>query len=108
MIYTQRQLAELIRPIAEKYHVPAVYLFGSYARGEATELSDIDLLIDTAGTEIKSLLHLAAVGQDLETATGKRVDLITMDSLEQESNRPSTIHFRESLKQDKIKLFPRD
>ncbi|MDR3294725.1 MAG: nucleotidyltransferase domain-containing protein [Clostridiales Family XIII bacterium] len=33
-------------PIAIKYQLPTVYLFGSYARGEATDDSDVDILID--------------------------------------------------------------
>ena len=36
MVYTLEQLREKITPIAEKYRIPAVYVFGSYARGEAT------------------------------------------------------------------------
>lgn len=71
MIYSQEQLSRLATPIAKKYHIPAVDLFGSYARGTARADSDIDLLIDTSGTEIKSLLQLSAVMLELETATGK-------------------------------------
>ena len=56
MVYTVEQIAQCILPVAQKYGLKAVYLFGSYARGTATESSDIDLLIDTSGTNIKSLL----------------------------------------------------
>ena len=55
VIYTQDQIRQMIAPIAEKYHLKAVFLFGSYARGDATESSDVDLLVDTAGTSLKSL-----------------------------------------------------
>ena len=55
MIYTLEQLKELIAPIAEKYRLSAVYLFGSYARGTAKEASDVDLLVDTTGTSLTSL-----------------------------------------------------
>ena len=37
--------ALLVRPLAKKYHVKEVYLFGSYARGEADAQSDLDFLI---------------------------------------------------------------
>ena len=47
MIYTLEQIRDAVAPIAKKYQIPAVYLFGSYARGTATEESDIDLLVDT-------------------------------------------------------------
>lgn len=47
MIYTAEEIRRCITPIAVRYRLKAVYLFGSYARGEATDESDIDLLIDT-------------------------------------------------------------
>ena len=43
--------------ILVKYRIPAMYLFGSYVRGDATEDSDLDFLIDTTGTELTSLLR---------------------------------------------------
>ena len=68
MIYAVDEIARIVRPIAQRYGLRAVYLFGSYARGAATEDSDIDLLIDTTGTNIKSLLQVAAVYCELEEA----------------------------------------
>ena len=47
MIYTIEEIRRRITPVAVRYRLKAVYLFGSYARGEATDESDIDLLIDT-------------------------------------------------------------
>ena len=105
MIYSQEQLSRLVTPIAVKYHIPAVYLFGSYARGTAREYSDIDLLIDTSGTEIKSLLQLSAIMLELEAVTGKTVDLITASSLTQNSNRPSTLRFRETVNRERRPLY---
>ena len=55
-------------------------LFGSYARGDATEDSDIDLLIEFKGKR-KSLLDLAALKIQLEESLGRNVDLITYNSL---------------------------
>ena len=37
MIYTLDEIKKRILPVIEKYGIPAMYLFGSYARGEATE-----------------------------------------------------------------------
>jgi len=105
MIYSQEQPSRLVTPIAVKYHIPAVYLFGSYARGTAREDSDIDLLIDTSGTEIKSLLQLSAIMLELEAVTGKTVDLITASSLTQNSNRPSTLRFRETVNRERRPLY---
>ena len=50
-------------------------IFGSVARGEDHEGSDIDLLIDMpAGT---SLLQIVGLQQDIEDALGRRIDLCT-------------------------------
>ncbi|MBC6499741.1 nucleotidyltransferase domain-containing protein [Weissella confusa] len=41
MIYETKQIAELIHPILDKYNVQKVVLFGSYAKGEASDKSDV-------------------------------------------------------------------
>ena len=43
MIYSIHEIQQRIAPVAKQYGVKAVFLFGSYARGEAREDSDIDL-----------------------------------------------------------------
>lgn len=93
MIYTIEELAGIVAPIAEKYQIPAIYLFGSYARGTATDTSDIDLLIDTTGTSLTSLFALGALYCDLEDAMKKPVDLITMSSLQQKAQMQSDLVF---------------
>lgn len=47
MIYTAEEIRRRITPVAVRYRLKAVYLFGSHTRGEATDENDIDLLIDT-------------------------------------------------------------
>lgn len=105
MVYSQKQLSELIAPIARKHKIPVVYLFGSYARDMADENSDIDLIIETGGTEIKSLLQLSSVMLEMEEATGKTIDLITESSLTQKSERPSTLRFRETVNRERRILY---
>ena len=56
MVYSLEQIRGIITPIAEKYGIPAVYLFGSYARGNAGEESDIDFLLDTTGVNLLTIL----------------------------------------------------
>ena len=105
MVYTLDEIRKIITPIAVRYKLKAVYVFGSYARGEATETSDIDLLIDTTGTAVKSLLRLAEVYCALETALGKPVDVITVSALEQRANLPSEAHFREQVRRERVELY---
>ena len=51
-IYSLKDISRLILPVAEKYAINSIYIFGSYARGSANENSDIDLLIDLEGAHI--------------------------------------------------------
>ena len=82
MIYTLEEISRRVRPVAEKYKLKAVYVFGSYARGEAREDSDVDLLVDTDGAGIASLLTLGGLFSDLEDTLEKEISLVTLDSLE--------------------------
>lgn len=105
MVYSIEQIQKLITPIAKKYGLKSVFLFGSYARGTATENSDVDLIIDTSGTDIKSLLGLAAVYCELEEALKKSIDLVTLSSLEQRSQMPSELSFRANLEKERVNIY---
>ena len=105
MVYSIEQIQKLITHIAKKYGLKSVFLFGSYARGTATENSDVDLIIDTSGTEIKSLLGLAAVYCELEEALKKSIDLVTLSSLEQRSQMPSELSFRANLEKERVNIY---
>ena len=62
-----------------EHEVKKAALFGSIVRGEATEESDIDLLIEFEGR--KSLLDLAGLKLDLQELLRRRVDVLTYKSL---------------------------
>lgn len=59
--------------------VTSVGVFGSMARGEATQDSDIDLLVEFG--ERKSLLDLVRLERDLSAALGRKVDLLTKGAI---------------------------
>jgi hypothetical protein len=61
--------------ICHKNDVAMLGVFGSVARGEATEQSDVDLLVRFS--KQKSLLGASDLAIQIETAIGKRVDLFT-------------------------------
>lgn len=105
MIYSIEEIAARVAPIAQAYGLRSIYVFGSYARNEATEHSDIDLLIDTTGTNLRSLLSLGQLYCDLEAALHKKIDLITLSSLEQSPALSSEILFRENVNKEKVKLY---
>ena len=99
------EIRDTVSELGRKYGLERAYLFGSYARGTATEESDIDLLIDTEGTDIRSLLDLAAVYCDLEEALKKPVDLLTLSSITQEARMPSDAAFREAVIEERKVLY---
>lgn len=105
MVYTFDQLRQIIEPIVQKYHIPSVYLFGSYARGEATETSDIDLLVDTTGTEITSLVRLGALYCELQEALEKRIDLLTVGAVMQKAETLSDRNFRDAVLRERVCLY---
>lgn len=61
--------------------VTALYLFGSTARDEAVETSDLDIFIDYDKTRRFSLVDLVGVKQFLEENVANKVDITTRDSL---------------------------
>lgn len=105
MIYTIAEIERIVTPIAEKYHLKSVFLFGSYARGTAHENSDIDLLIDTAGSGLDTLFKLGALYEDLSNAFCKKIDMITVLAIEQPAMRQSEIRFRENVIRERKSLY---
>ncbi|NPA62107.1 MAG: nucleotidyltransferase family protein, partial [Methanococci archaeon] len=67
------------KELKEKYKVKSIAIFGSYARGEQKETSDIDILIDYY--EPISLLKLIELENYLSDLLGIKVDLITKNSI---------------------------
>ncbi|MEI7583648.1 nucleotidyltransferase domain-containing protein [Runella sp.] len=56
------------------------YLFGSYVRGEATEESDVDLLVELDYSQ-RIGLHYVQMIFDLEDLLHKKVDLVSEEGL---------------------------
>lgn len=102
--YTLSEIQSRVTPVAEKYRLAAVYLFGSYARGEATAESDVDLLVDLTGSTIRGL-NFVSLYEDLSNALGIRVDLVTVDSLEQPTTRRGRQHFREMVRRERMQIY---
>ena len=69
---------EILR-IARKHGVGRISIFGSFARGEATEDSDLDLLIDVQGPTPP--WFPGGLVADLEELLGRRVDVVEADAI---------------------------
>lgn len=98
-IYTIDELKHIVTPIARSHRLGRVYLFGSYARGDATAASDIDLCIDASA--LHGLFALGGLYADLEDALQKDLDLLTENSLARNKNKA----FVENLRKDQVLLY---
>jgi len=94
--YSLEELKRLIIPVVSNYDVDRVYIFGSYARGEANEKSDIDIRIDADRLRAFDLCGLMA---RLENALKTPVDVIPTDSMSQ--------GFLESIRQEEVMIYER-
>ena len=78
-ILQQEQLQTLLKAFKEKhagkYHLRALGYFGSYARNEALEDSDVDIVFET---DVPNLFKTAMMKQDLEEWLGRRVDVVRL------------------------------
>jgi predicted nucleotidyltransferase len=73
------EIKKTLIEVLKKHGVKKAALFGSIVRGEATEESDIDLLIEFGGR--KSLLDLAGLKLELQELLRRRIDVLTYKSL---------------------------
>jgi predicted nucleotidyltransferase len=70
---TIEEIKAKILPILNKYGVSRAGIFGSVVRGEATDDSDVDILVEIKSK--MSLLDFIGLKLELEEALGKKVDL---------------------------------
>lgn len=63
---------------AEEYALQSLGVFGSIARGEATEQSDVDVVFET---DVPNLFRTARMKQDLEALLARRVDVVRLRTL---------------------------
>jgi predicted nucleotidyltransferase len=83
-IYGVDEIKSLLSPVFSSYSVRKATLFGSYARGEADNLSDMDIVIDSGGT-VHGLKFFSLLDDIVETVN-KRVDLIDSGEVRDDSS----------------------
>ena len=89
VVLTIENIINMVKPIAEKYHVDQIYLFGSYARGEAGIDSDLDFLV--YGGDNFKLTMIFALAEELREVLDKKVDVFEIHEINQESEFYNTI-----------------
>ena len=98
-IYSIDEIKSIVAPIAAKYGVERVSLFGSYARGEQNGASDIDFLIDKGrlrGLEFASMLG------DLMENFEKEIDLVTSVAM---IEKDGSANFNLNVEREKVIIY---
>jgi predicted nucleotidyltransferase len=86
---------ELLIDICRLHDVTFLGIFGSFARGEATLDSDVDLIVRFA--KRKSLLHLVGLERELSEACGRKVEVLTEAAI--------SPYLRERIKAETVILY---
>ena len=94
-ILTIQKIKEICIEIFSNYDIEYCYLFGSYAKGKATQTSDVDLLVSTSISGIKFF----DLVESLREALKKKVDVLNQEQL---NNNPDVV--KEILK-DGVKIY---
>lgn len=88
------EIKKVVVKVGKKYGIKNAYLFGSYAKGQATEDSDVDILLNSGS--INTYDDYYNYHLNLEKDLGTKVDLLTMDGINP--------RFFELIKNDRIDL----
>ena len=93
-VHSISDIQKIVSELARQNGAERVYLFGSYARGDMTAGSDIDLRIDKGS--IRGLAFAGLLG-DLEDALGTHVDLISTAGMDED--------FLREVQKDEVLLY---
>ncbi len=84
-------IKQAVLPLAEKYEVSRMDLFGSYARGNATDFSDLDFLVEFC-VDIPSIFKVMGLKEELQASLNRSVDIVTLPMM-----RPHIINIDEAV-----------
>ena len=91
-------IAEIAIPLCRQFDVKVLYIFGSFARGDNTHDSDIDLLVEFNNPEDSPADRFFGLLHALEDATHLNIDLLTMTGL----RNP---YFKKRVMSEKVALY---
>ena len=93
------EIKAAVAPICERYGVKRMTLFGSYARGEADDKSDVDLMVDKYDEKKLRGFVWGGLYGDLERALGLEVDVLNRESTRQK--------FLDKIVKDEVLIYAR-
>lgn len=96
---TIEEIRNSVIPYGKEYNLSKIVLFGSYARHDETELSDIDLLIDVDQSNF-TLFDLSGMRLELREKLGRKVDIVTLAGLNEK--------VKKNVMEDEVILYERE
>ena len=93
------EIKSIITPLISPYPIKRIILFGSYARGDASESSDVDLIIDSEG-RLNAFDYFGIIGMIVKKMPVK-VDVFELD----EVKRPSSMF--DSISKEGVIIYER-
>lgn len=79
-MHTIEEITKTIVSISSQYDVDEIYIFGSYARGEADDISDLDIAIRAPRLTI---MQIASLSFKIEKSLNVEIDMIPMETMEE-------------------------
>lgn len=100
MIVNKESILSVLKALdKEKYSILEIGLFGSYAREEETDGSDIDIIVKI---EFKKGMYrnFCALQEELENTFGKKVDLVEKSVFDYKFKNPDVKDYKEKVKEE--------
>ena len=88
-VLSMEEITEMIRILLQKYSAESALLFGSYARGEATPSSDIDIIL--VGGEHFVPHNIFAFAEELRALSGRNADVFEIREINNGSSLYKTV-----------------
>jgi predicted nucleotidyltransferase len=79
MVLTINDITQRLTPVFEQNGVVKAILFGSYAKGTATERSDVDIVVETE-PHVRGLMF-AGIYRDIADALEKEIDMVPFQDI---------------------------
>ena len=101
-ILSLETIKKMLIPIAEKYEIKSITIFGSYARNEASPQSDVDIMID--GGNYQGLIEYMNMINEMKGTLKKDVDVVTLSVLKK-SKLKSDIYLLGNIEKEGVKIY---
>lgn len=93
---TIEEIRDKVVPILKRHGATRAGIFGSCARGEMHEDSDVDILVELPNRSL-SLLDIVVINHELEEEIGRKVDLVEYSSVKR--------HIKEGIERDEVRIL---